>query len=485
MNCQSKIIIFLTGKKLFGKTLLVFNDEKLIGRLKISRRTLIFRYFWKSISLEYLTLNPSIIKKIKIIGLQFYKNFKQNGFKFLYVFVFGYKIPISLDGNIGYLSFNIEEDSRSTWVSRAALNYGVKPYSLNHSIEYDFSRFPNTFSAFIWGLKILSVKKFGKVTKNLKTRLEFAEVNISEKVKNGALMFHDLDRCHIFQGKTIVHKNKIYPIDLYNYTDNSWPSDSVVQIDSKLIIIKSVSKTNYYKQPSIYFGSSTSWFHFLVEVFPRYLHYGPDKIKNLSVVIEHNVPTQILQTIRLLSDKLPICLFPFESVVFDKLTVCIETRFLKGLDLPSRASDLCLVRDYFRTVFPITNIENGRKIFLIRKKSLFRYSEKVELISKFCHDYDFEIIDTTDLSMAEQVYLFSKAEIVIGETGSALTNLLFCRNDCKVIEINLNNFMPGFFKEFTNALDLNHRSIEKVYFKSGKLMVSSEGDNLALESLIT
>jgi len=38
-------MIFLTGDKLFGKILLVFIDGKFLGRIKISRRTLITHYF--------------------------------------------------------------------------------------------------------------------------------------------------------------------------------------------------------------------------------------------------------------------------------------------------------------------------------------------------------------------------------------------------------------------------------------------------------
>ena len=97
--------------------------------------------------------------------------------------------------------------------------------------------------------------------------------------------------------------------------------------------------------------------------------------------------------------------------------------------------------------------------------------------------YNFEFIDTGGLTMKEQISLFSEASHVIGETGSSLTNLLFCQNHCQVFEFNLNNFMPGFFKEFSVALNLEHRSIERVFLDSGEIYCESEGKNLKLSSL--
>jgi hypothetical protein len=364
------------------------------------------------------------------------------------------------------------------------VNYGAQPYSLNHSIEYDFLRFRNTFAAFIWGLRIYPHRNNSLVNEKLGTRLEYDEVNISKKIKPGDLNFFELNECEILQGKNVLQENVLYPTDLHSYTDDSWPSDLVVKLNGKQAIIKSVKTTRYFEQPSFYFGSSTSWFHFLVEVFPRYLHYGAEKIKDLTPIIEHNIPTQILDVIRLVSTKPPIHLFPFESAKFSQAVVCTEARFPKGLHLLSRASDLRLVRDFFQSVFPVEEENPGKKIFVTRSRNLFRYSKKIEILNKFCEENGFEIIDTANLSMVEQVKLFSQSILVVGETGSALTNLIFCRDDCKIIEINLNNFMPELFRDFTCALDLNHRSIEKISFKSSKVHVVSQGKELDFNSMI-
>jgi hypothetical protein len=484
MNRTANLTIFLTGKNLIGKNLIVFNDGELVDKQKITKRALVFSYYLRSVSLEYFALQPSVSKKIKIITRQFYKDIKQYGVKSLFEYVAGFKVIFSLEGNLGNFEFKIEDDSRYLWVSRAAVNYGVQPYSLNHAIEYDFLRFRNTFAAFIWGLRTYPLKNNSLVNENLDTRLEYDEVSISEKIKPGDLNFFELNRCEILQGKNVVQGNVLYPTDLYSYTDDSWPSDLVVEINGKQAIIKSVKKTRYFEQPSFYFGSSTSWFHFLVEVFPRYLHYGAEKIKELTPIIEHNVPTQILDVIRLVSTKPPIHLFPFESAIFRQAIVCTEARFSKGLHLSSRANDLRLVRDFFQSVFPVEEENPGKKIFLIRSRNLFRYSKKIEILNRFCEENGFEIIDTANLSMMQQVKLFSQSILVVGETGSALTNLIFCRNDCKIIEINLNNFMPDLFKDFTCALDLNHRSIEKISFKSSKVQVVSEGKELDFDSMI-
>ena len=39
---------------------------------------------------------------------------------------------------------------------------------------------------------------------------------------------------------------------------------------------------------------------------------------------------------------------------------------------------------------------------------------------------NFMIIDTKNMSIFEQIDIFSSAQIIIGPTGSALTNIIFC-----------------------------------------------------------
>jgi capsular polysaccharide biosynthesis protein len=47
----------------------------------------------------------------------------------------------------------------------------------------------------------------------------------------------------------------------------------------------------------------------------------------------------------------------------------------------------------------------------------------------------FKLIDPSKLSLSQQVEAFSNAEIILGPHGAGLTNIMFCNQGTKVIEI--------------------------------------------------
>lgn len=68
----------------------------------------------------------------------------------------------------------------------------------------------------------------------------------------------------------------------------------------------------------------------------------------------------------------------------------------------------------------------NKKIFISRRKtSLSRITNEVEVAELFRQN-GFEVICTEDLSYKEQVELFSSASCIVGASGAALTNLVYC-----------------------------------------------------------
>jgi hypothetical protein len=75
---------------------------------------------------------------------------------------------------------------------------------------------------------------------------------------------------------------------------------------------------------------------------------------------------------------------------------------------------------------------------------------------------DFLNIALDNLSIFEQFDLFYNAEIIIGQHGAGLTNIYFCKNNIKIIEItpkyNDNN---NWFKNLSHFLEYNYVNIEQ------------------------
>lgn len=93
--------------------------------------------------------------------------------------------------------------------------------------------------------------------------------------------------------------------------------------------------------------------------------------------------------------------------------------FLKQLFLPKNTSDT----------------KPNKLIYISRKKSgvrrLINENEIINLLEK----EGFMVVNLESMSVEEQALLLSQAKVVISPHGSGLTNLVFCREDTKVIEI--------------------------------------------------
>ena len=234
----------------------------------------------------------------------------------------------------------------------------------------------------------------------------------------------------------------------------------------------------------MFFGSSTSWYHFLIEVFPRYLKFGVEKLNNKTPVVEHDLPQQILEVLKTLTGNVPIKIFPFETANFRKIHLSIDARFPETFNLHSRKEDILLVQKFFRQKFDLDKKTSNKNIFILRSKNLFRYSRDFHLVMDFFKQHNFEFIDPGALSMSEQIEFFSQARVIVGETGSALTSLLFSSNQCRVIEFNLHNyFLPGFFRDFCEILGIKHNSVEKISFKSGEIVAYTNGQIIDFKAL--
>jgi capsular polysaccharide biosynthesis protein len=78
------------------------------------------------------------------------------------------------------------------------------------------------------------------------------------------------------------------------------------------------------------------------------------------------------------------------------------------------------------------------KIFLARGENAYRQYNQADVFSVF-EKFGFRLVYCDKLSLIEQIRLFSHAECVVGPSGAAWTNTLFCKPNTKAL-----NFMPDF-----------------------------------------
>lgn len=90
---------------------------------------------------------------------------------------------------------------------------------------------------------------------------------------------------------------------------------------------------------------------------------------------------------------------------------------------------------YIRSIVPETSVQKGVKLYIERGKSKRRRIPEEGRIIDWLKMQNFRIIDCGEMSVKDQAAAFAHAELIVAPHGGALTNLMFCREGTKVVEL--------------------------------------------------
>lgn len=243
------------------------------------------------------------------------------------------------------------------------------------------------------------------------------------------------------------NKEAFYQLSEFNCKNNiDFCSDSAIKYhESILIITKSPNPTKRFEK-GIWLGGNFSWnyYHLMYEFLVKFQYI--DKIPQSVPIIIDDICIQIPQyaeLIKMLNSKNRnvITIYKNEHVKVDDLyfITCpniIPPDFIKISQLEANNllmnSDsilqlrLELLKSKSNTTFP-------KRIYLSRKNASSRRQFNEDEVFECLKKFGFESIAPETYSVSDQMALFNGAEIIIGGSGAAFTNLLFCNNSCKAI----------------------------------------------------
>ena len=99
------------------------------------------------------------------------------------------------------------------------------------------------------------------------------------------------------------------------------------------------------------------------------------------------------------------------------------------------------------------------KIFISRRNvTSGRRPFNEEQIASLCVESGFEIVSPEEFSLYDQIAMFNRAEYIVGGSGAAFTNLLFCNNRCKVLILSKNRVLFSGFSSiaYVSGADLRY-----------------------------
>jgi len=106
------------------------------------------------------------------------------------------------------------------------------------------------------------------------------------------------------------------------------------------------------------------------------------------------------------------------------------------------------VCDFLRKTFlnKFTLKENKyKRIYITRGSARYRKIHNEEALIEILKKYDFKILDMGNFNIYEQANIFNSAEVIIGIHGAALSNVVFCKPQTKLVEIFNPLYMPTMY----------------------------------------
>jgi hypothetical protein len=117
---------------------------------------------------------------------------------------------------------------------------------------------------------------------------------------------------------------------------------------------------------------------------------------------------------------------------------------------------------------PKPNITMEKRIFLTRDPYKGRNIENIDRIIEIAKEYDFEIIDTENMSIGEQIDLFSRCRSLIGLHGAGLVNIIFRRGaPLSILEIFPPEHIPPHYYWLSLIFNYSYDGIMGSYREKG------------------
>jgi len=215
-----------------------------------------------------------------------------------------------------------------------------------------------------------------------------------------------------------------------------------------------VTEKNEKKVAVLTTDGSNTYYHWLFDILPRI-----QLLKKAGIF--ENIDFFILPKLKHDFQKSSLSYF---NIPNSKIHEIEDNEAVRADDLivPSLPSELGTVNlwalNFIRDTYLLdsSNLSPHRKVYITRKNASARRLLNESEIIDFLTGLGFEIIEAENLVFADQVKIFSQAEVVVSPHGSGLSNVVFCNKKTKVIELFYGDFLVPCFWVISSQLDLDY-----------------------------
>lgn len=196
------------------------------------------------------------------------------------------------------------------------------------------------------------------------------------------------------------------------------------------------------------------YYHWLIEELPVFLSSYKKYPDSIILVNNDPSPWQKCFLDSLEGAKIQYITYP----------VCLERLIMTGktagqgnplFGVTPNPSDIAVLRDYFKNY--IHNIPSSRLKLFLSRSGESRCPKNIAEVERFMESKGYQVVNTNlNLSIFEQMELFSSAKKIIGIHGAAMSNIAWCPSDVEIIELATQGYLPPCFTMIASIRSLNY-----------------------------
>jgi len=380
--------------------------------------------------------------------------------------------------------------------------------NLLYSLLYFFSKQDSQITAFIVDLFRFASKTFRNYYFLPMAWLDQAEANNKYLLRRGGV--GNSYPPHCINGRPLIKEVHFSDINCHIFRNSriSVTSSSVI-LNDKNVFIERVAgldqtKFNYasghirshgissaivqlgdteYIEKGLFLGGngSSNYYHWLVEILPKlqFLPFLPDRLAQYPLLVNEDI-----QKIPTLKEAMNLLVSDCEIIYLDKYK-SYHVGKLVYIDSPSNlpfnlrdkeiydSSYSLISRDsinYIRnTTFKELHIveqlppDHSKRIFLCRRNIRRNYNQNE--VFDLLEVLGFEEVYMEDLNIEDQVRLMQQSEWIVGPTGAAWTNLIFCLKGAKCLCWMAEEYAE--FSAYSTIARIIGADLRYIYYKAG------------------
>ena len=285
-----------------------------------------------------------------------------------------------------------------------------------------------------------------------------------------------INNCIVTGGSNLLNVDEsIICHDLFrsshDYTSEELHGRFIINSRKSLITRTSKVKVEDEIQEGAVFTDAVSgnYAHFLTEVLPRIFIFSKEYPNTkISLIIDCDLHPNLMEALEMVvGENVDLIGLEMGEILLVKSLHIVSTcgyipfqRRAKSKNLTDHSDGifspnvLCAMRDFIKSnISNAAGVVKHKKIF-IKRNSDYRNANNAKDVEDMLIAEGFFVIEPEKFSFKEQINLFSNAEVLVGVTGAAFANLIFCKPETKIIILisDYKNMIYGYWQNMASAV---------------------------------